>query len=272
MIDFKCPVCGESMSVPDSLAGQVDGCPNPTCNRLVRVPSVLESQVPSKSVIRKNRGPWGGFKNSKNSKNGKKQCPKCKELIDEAATKCPHCRSKQPPPVWASTLAVMIVICLGVWLVHSCPSCDEDSYTSVAERSSERRRNAEVQRKIASRDASRDARRASQRAEVEHSSERPVRNAEVQREWYVGGTLHQATLREWKVASYRNKLATAADFITNFNNALGKRHQWASLKAAAEELVRGIDGIASDGIVDNDEASDIAAMILTVKEGMDRQQ
>ncbi|NOZ70938.1 MAG: hypothetical protein GXP38_03320 [Chloroflexi bacterium] len=34
------------------------------------------------------------------------------------------------------------------------------------------------------------------------------------KEWYVGGTLHKATVREWHSASYANKLATSADFAT----------------------------------------------------------
>lgn len=35
------------------------------------------------------------------------------------------------------------------------------------------------------------------------------------RAWYSGGTLHQATWAEWRQATYDNKLATAADMITN---------------------------------------------------------
>lgn len=33
-------------------------------------------------------------------------------------------------------------------------------------------------------------------------------------EWYEGGTLHQRTAEEWVEASYRNRLATSADFAT----------------------------------------------------------
>lgn len=56
------------------------------------------------------------------AKPGRKQCPKCKEWIDKNATKCPHCRSKQPTPAWATVLAVVIVLGLGVWGVRSCSS------------------------------------------------------------------------------------------------------------------------------------------------------
>ena len=32
-------------------------------------------------------------------------------------------------------------------------------------------------------------------------------------EWYENGTLYEATFRQWKAASYNNKLATCADII-----------------------------------------------------------
>lgn len=32
-------------------------------------------------------------------------------------------------------------------------------------------------------------------------------------EWYEGGTLHKATGKEWHAATYRNRLATSADFL-----------------------------------------------------------
>ena len=34
------------------------------------------------------------------------------------------------------------------------------------------------------------------------------------RAWYSGGTLHRATVADWRAASDRNRLATAADFAT----------------------------------------------------------
>ena len=38
--------------------------------------------------------------------------------------------------------------------------------------------------------------------------------APVQLEWYQGGTLHQKTAVVWVKATYRNRLATAADYAT----------------------------------------------------------
>ncbi len=34
--------------------------------------------------------------------------------------------------------------------------------------------------------------------------------------WYEGGTLHQATVAEWKKATSQNKLSTCGDFIANW--------------------------------------------------------
>ena len=45
-------------------------------------------------------------------------------------------------------------------------------------------------------------------------------------EWYQGGNLHRATVKTWKQSSYRNRLATAADWfvsITKSNNPRLKR-------------------------------------------------
>ena len=39
-------------------------------------------------------------------------------------------------------------------------------------------------------------------------------STEQNQKWYQGGTLHQETAEEWVEASYRNRLATSADFAT----------------------------------------------------------
>ncbi|MDC9611569.1 hypothetical protein, partial [Pseudoalteromonas sp. GABNS16H] len=36
-----------------------------------------------------------------------------------------------------------------------------------------------------------------------------------QKEWYEGGTLHDATIRQWLDATYDNKRATAGDWVTS---------------------------------------------------------
>jgi hypothetical protein len=39
--------------------------------------------------------------------------------------------------------------------------------------------------------------------------------AHAEEKWYEGGTLHKKTVAEWSKASERDKLATAADFLTH---------------------------------------------------------
>ena len=51
-------------------------------------------------------------------------------------------------------------------------------------------------------------------------------------EWYEGGTLHQKTAEEWKLASARDRLATSADFAAK----ISKHSSMADLKTKATEL------------------------------------
>lgn len=44
----------------------------------------------------------------------------------------------------------------------------------------------------------------------------PVRS-EVKKAWYIGGTLHKATIKDWKQATEANQLATCADFVAKVN-------------------------------------------------------
>jgi hypothetical protein len=62
--------------------------------------------------------------------------------------------------------------------------------------------------------------------------------------WNDGGTLHQATIGEWKRATYRNKLATAAD-IAALSKMLERKVRasgdFDTLKIYANQLVICID-------------------------------
>lgn len=59
-------------------------------------------------------------------------------------------------------------------------------------------------------------------------------------EWYQGGNLHGSTLRQWSVASERNKLATESDWIVN---VLGKNQvkNMNMLQKKANVLVNCVD-------------------------------
>lgn len=62
-------------------------------------------------------------------------------------------------------------------------------------------------------------------------------------EWYVGGTLHQATISEWKNATEKNKLATCADFVANIKKMNNESYNGdvASMKKDAIQMMNCID-------------------------------
>lgn len=69
--------------------------------------------------------------------------------------------------------------------------------------------------------------------------------------WYVGGTLHSATVAEWRAADQRNKLATAADWAAQgFDTVAG-------LKEKATELLDCVEE-AAKAVSDTDTVTDLA--------------
>lgn len=77
------------------------------------------------------------------------------------------------------------------------------------------------------------------------------------RKWYEGGTLHKATIREWKSASEENKLATCGDFMAKLNNKVTMEvllERAIALRACINEASSGIE------TVDNNKVSEIAAL------------
>ena len=43
--------------------------------------------------------------------------------------------------------------------------------------------------------------------------------------WYEGGTLHNATVNQWKEATYENKLATCADFVASIDKNISSEKE-----------------------------------------------
>lgn len=44
------------------------------------------------------------------------------------------------------------------------------------------------------------------------------------REWYIGGTLHDTSMKEWRSATDENRLATSADWAAAILRGAGKAH------------------------------------------------
>ena len=82
-------------------------------------------------------------------------------------------------------------------------------------------------------------------------------------EWFDGGTLHKQTMAEWSRASYRNRLATSADFFAGSIDKSGAppRHP-DQFRGKAVELEQCISEAHIDGITDSQPVSDLAAACL----------
>ena len=86
------------------------------------------------------------------------------------------------------------------------------------------------------------------------------------RAWYEGGTLHDSTIRQWRQANDRNKLATAGDWATTVlmsEQGIGLPSSLPELRVYARALVTCVDetvrGEAGDAIVNN-KTSEIALL------------
>ena len=98
------------------------------------------------------------------------------------------------------------------------------------------------------------------------STPRPTSTTTDTRSWYEGGTLHDSTIRQWRQASDRNKLATAGDWATTIlrsEQGIGLPSSLPELRVYARALVTCVDeavrGEAGDAIVNN-KTSEVALL------------
>ncbi|NQW23381.1 MAG: hypothetical protein HQ475_08060 [SAR202 cluster bacterium] len=82
--------------------------------------------------------------------------------------------------------------------------------------------------------------------------------------WYEGGTLHRATVSSWRSATYGNKLATAADFLTAtlWKGQLKSPDDFDRLKLKATMLVAAIDDVATVELTASLDVAEIASGIF----------
>lgn len=95
---------------------------------------------------------------------------------------------------------------------------------------------------------------------------RPAVAAPPPKPWYSDGTLHRATGAQWRAASHRDKLATAADWLagTTWKNHLNSPSDFDRLKIRAERLVEAVDIALSGGNASNTAVAEIAAPIMLI--------
>ena len=93
-------------------------------------------------------------------------------------------------------------------------------------------------------------------------------------EWYVGGNLHNATVGQWKVASERNKLATAADWLaaTKWKEKLNSPEDFNKMKVKAGILVNAVNEsikFKNDEKIDHLEITEIATALMLMTKDFD---
>lgn len=80
-------------------------------------------------------------------------------------------------------------------------------------------------------------------------------------EWYVGGTLHEATLAQWPAGLTSNRLATSADFAAALADAFKKPfHNQKQMLAASLFLADCIDEVAKEPTARTQKAQDLALL------------
>jgi hypothetical protein len=93
------------------------------------------------------------------------------------------------------------------------------------------------------------------------SSNKPARSVKnTQTPWFVGGNLHKATVKQWRNATYTNRLATSADFVASTQKVdFGDMDKFKTMATETEEC---ISTAVSGENVDNQKVSDIAVGCL----------
>ncbi len=86
------------------------------------------------------------------------------------------------------------------------------------------------------------------------------------RQWFQGGNLHNATISEWKSATYQNKLATAADWLatTKWKGHLNSPSDFDKMKVKAQMLVKAVDEVVTMKQIDSMKVTEISAAIVTM--------
>lgn len=85
-------------------------------------------------------------------------------------------------------------------------------------------------------------------------------------QWFQGGNLHKATVAEWKNASYQNKLATSADWLsaTKWKGHLTSPDDFDRLKLKAQMLVNAVDEVISGQQVGYLHVAEIAVALVNM--------
>lgn len=101
--------------------------------------------------------------------------------------------------------------------------------------------------------------------EAQTPSEKPTVNKVSKKMWFQGGNLHDASVAQWKEATYQNKLATASDWLASglWKGHLNTPSDFDNIKVKAQMLVEAVDGVVVDNNqIDHWKVNESAAAII----------
>jgi hypothetical protein len=89
--------------------------------------------------------------------------------------------------------------------------------------------------------------------------------------WFEYADLHNADLGQWRVAPERNKIATAADWLTStkWKGHLNSPKDFERLKVKAKQLADAVDQSAVEPSLSFMKANEVAAAIIVIANDLD---
>jgi len=157
-------------------------------------------------------------------------CPKCNKAISQNISHCPYCgyTIKQKDEKYGN----MVAIGLGVVLIIFAVVIFTQNKSETNSKS-------------------------------KNNSENPTNFQEkVEKKWYEGGTLHKATMSEWKDASDENKIATCSDFVAKIRLDSGVAYDENEILTESYALKRCIDATQNEKNMSSWKVAEVAAVCL----------
>ena len=88
---------------------------------------------------------------------------------------------------------------------------------------------------------------------VQNEAKNPEPKKKENKNWYEGGTLHKATVAEWKSATEENKLATSADFMASIDSSVSMdklKDRAMDLKDCIDRASENVESINNQPVVE----------------------